>query len=56
MKPLDQNEAVFVGPNQNRILLPDFQNAFRDFLGQLGFKRLPPLQERKSCRSGSFPV
>ena len=35
MKSLDQNEAVFVGPNQNGSLLSGFQNALRDFLNHL---------------------
>jgi len=43
MKPLDQNEAVFVGPNENRSLLSDFQNALRDFLNHLRFQSFPPL-------------
>ena len=43
MKSLDQNEAVFVGPNENGSLLSDFQNTLRDFLNQLRFKSFPPL-------------
>ena len=43
MKSLDQNEAVFVGPNENRSLLSDFQNTLRDFLNQLRFESFPPL-------------
>jgi len=43
MKSLDQYEAVFVGPNENGILLSNFQNTLRDFLNHLRFKSLPPL-------------
>ena len=43
MKPLDQNEAILVGPNQDGCLLSDFQNALRDFLDHLKFERFPPL-------------
>ena len=38
MQSLDQNEAVFVGPNQNGILLSDFQNALRDFRTRSGMR------------------
>src|SRR6266700_3898086 len=43
MKPLDQNEAVFVRPNKNRSLLSDFQNTLRDFLNQFRLESFPPL-------------
>ena len=43
MKPLDQNEAVFVGSNENGSLLSDFQNTLRDFLNHLRFESFPPL-------------
>ena len=43
MESVDQNKAAFVGPNLNGSLLSNFQNAFRDLLDDLGFKRLPPL-------------
>jgi hypothetical protein len=35
VQSLDENEAVFVGPNDNGSLLSDFQNTFRDFLNEL---------------------
>ena len=43
MQPLDQNEAVFVRPNENWSLLSDFQNARRDFLNHFRFESLSPL-------------
>jgi hypothetical protein len=43
MQSLDQNEAVFVGPNENGSLLSDFQNTFRDFLNQLRLESFLPL-------------
>src|ERR1700719_1992122 len=43
MKPLDQNEAVFVRPNENWRLLSDFENTLRDFLNHFRFESLPPL-------------
>jgi hypothetical protein len=43
MKPLDQNEAVFVRPHKNWSLLPDFQNTRRDFLNHFRFESFPPL-------------
>jgi hypothetical protein len=43
MKSLDQNEAVFVGANENGSLLSDFQNTLRDFLNQLRLESFPPL-------------
>jgi hypothetical protein len=43
MMPLDQNEAVFVGPNENWSLLSDFQNALSDFSNHLGFESFPSL-------------
>jgi len=43
MKPLDQNEAVFVGPNKNWSLLSDFQNTLGDLLNQFRLESFPPL-------------
>src|SRR5450756_1089016 len=43
MQPLDQNEAVLVGSNENWRLLSDFQNTRRDFLNHFGFEIFPPL-------------
>src|SRR6476660_2564714 len=43
VKSLDQNESVFVGPNENGSLLSDFQDTLRDFLNQFRFKSFPPL-------------
>jgi len=42
MQPLDQNEAVFVRPNENWSLLSDVQNARRDFLNHFGFESFSP--------------
>ena len=43
MKPLDQNEAVFVRPNENWSLLSDFQDTLRDFLNHFRIESFPPL-------------
>src|SRR6266704_2121414 len=43
MQPLDQNEAVFVRPNENWILLSYFENALREFLNHLRLESFPPL-------------
>src|SRR5258708_35816649 len=43
VQSLDENEAVFVGPNDNGSLLSDFQNTFRDFLNELRLESFLPL-------------
>src|SRR6267154_5456254 len=43
MKPLDQDEAVFVRSNKNWSLLSDCQNTLRDFLNHFRFESFPPL-------------
>ena len=58
MQSLDQNEAAFVGPNDNGILLSDFQNALRDFLNPLRAESFLPfhgnvnLVDREAFRFG----
>src|SRR5579864_784656 len=43
MKPLDQDEAPFVTPNQNWSLLSDLQDTFRDFPNHFRLESFPPL-------------
>src|SRR5947199_9841397 len=52
MKSLDQNEAVFVGPNENGSLLSDFQSTLRDFLNHLGSNSFPPLHRHVNLVDG----
>src|SRR5438132_14299434 len=43
MKPLDQNEAVFVRPNKDWSLLTDFQNTLSDFFNHFRLESFSPL-------------
>ena len=54
MKPLDQNEAVFVGSNQNGSLLSDLQNTLGDFLNHLGFESFPLLHRNVNLVDWEF--